>query len=54
MDALVESSRGLFGICVAAAVMDLLAGEGGASRTLRPLCALGMTICALRMVSRML
>ena len=51
---LAEAARELFCICAAVAVMELLAGEGSASRPFRALCALAATACALRMFARLL
>lgn len=45
---------GLFSICVAAAAMDLLVGEGPAARSLHALCALSAALCALRTVLTLL
>jgi len=50
LQALAAAARGLFSICVAVAAMELLAGEGGAARSFRSLCALAATLCALRML----
>ena len=46
--ALGEAARGLFGICVAVAAMEQLAGQGSMARPFRALCALAATLCALR------
>ena len=52
--ALEEAARGLFSICVTVAALERLAGEGGAARAFRALCALAATLCALRMFARLL
>lgn len=49
MRALGEAVRGLFGICVAAAAMEQLAGEGSMAKPFRALCALAATLCVLRL-----
>ncbi len=53
MQALAEAARGLFGICVAVAAMELLNGSGSAAKPFRSLCALAATLCALRMAVRL-
>ena len=47
-EAIREPVCGLFSICVAAAALDLLVGEGASARSLRALCALAAAVCALR------
>ena len=54
MRAFGETARALFCVCTAVAMTELLAGEGCASRPFRSVCALAATLCALRMVSRLL
>lgn len=54
MGALGETVRGLFGICVVAAAMEQLAGEGGMAKPFRALCALAATLCALRLAEGLL
>ena len=51
MQPLAEAARGLFGVCVAVAAMELLAGDGAAARPFRAVCALAATLCALRMIA---
>ena len=53
MQALARGGARLFGICVAVAAMELLAGEGGLVAPFRALCALAATLCALRMFARL-
>lgn len=45
-----QPACGLFSICVAAAAMDLLVGEGVLARSLRALCGLAAAVCVLRAV----
>lgn len=40
----------LFSICVAAAAMDMLAGDRRTALSFRSLCALAMSLCALRVI----
>lgn len=54
MQMLREAARGLFGVCVAVAAMELAAGDGSMSRPFRSVCALAATLCALRMAVRLL
>lgn len=49
-----EVARGLFGICVAVAAMEQLAGKGTSARTFRSLCALAAVLCAMRLAIGML
>jgi len=52
--ALTQAAQALFSICAAVAAMELLAGEGGAARSFRSLCALAATLCALRVLVKLL
>jgi len=53
IQALAEAAKGLFGICVTVAALELLAGEDGSARAFRAFCALAATLCALRMFARL-
>ena len=53
-EAIREPVVGLFSICVAAAAMDLLVGEGTSARSLRALCALAAAVCAVRTATGLL
>lgn len=52
--ALEATAKAFFAICVTVAAMQMLAGEGGAARSFRSLCALAATLCAMRMLARFL
>lgn len=54
IQAMKEAAKGLFAICVTVAAIEQLAGQGGAARSIRSLCALAATLCALRMLARLL
>ena len=54
LQALGEAVRQLFGICVAAAAMEQLAGDGDMAQPFRALCALAATLCALRLAEGLL
>ena len=54
MRALTEAAGSLFGICVAVSALELLAGKGGMARSFRSLCALAATLCAARVLARLL
>ena len=54
MRAFGETARALLCICATVAMTELLAGEESASRPFRSVCALAATLCALRMVFRLL
>ena len=50
VQAIGDAARGLFGICVAVAVMEQLTGKGASSRPFRSLCAFAAVLCAMRLV----
>ena len=47
-------AMGLFSICLAVAAVELSVGEGRAALAFRSLCAVAMSVCAIRLVLRLI
>lgn len=54
MNAISEAARGLFAVCAVAAGMEMLAGDRRASSAFRSVCALAVTLRALRLIAGLL
>ena len=51
-EAIREPVLGLFSICVAAAALEALVGEGRMALSFRSVCALAASVCAVRVLLR--